>query len=111
MTNEEAIEALRLMNLRSVHPFLSWEEMKEVRDTAISVLQKQTKHEEAIKSLLSAKEELIAEQANAIEFVNLYKFEGSTTLERKAFSTFGAIMQTDSAILNILDELGEDEEK
>ena len=31
----EAIEALKLINLKKVHPFYDWEEMKEVRDTAI----------------------------------------------------------------------------
>ena len=38
MTENEAIEALRLINTSSVHPFYNWEEMAEVRDIAISVL-------------------------------------------------------------------------
>lgn len=38
MTENEAIEALRLINTSSVHPFYSWEEMTEVRDIAISAL-------------------------------------------------------------------------
>ena len=36
MTENEAIEALRLINTSRVHPFYSWEEMAEVRDIAIS---------------------------------------------------------------------------
>ena len=38
MTENEAIEALRLINTSRVHPFYSWEEMTEVRDIAISAL-------------------------------------------------------------------------
>lgn len=38
MTENEAIEALRLINTSRVHPFYSWEEMAEVRDIAISAL-------------------------------------------------------------------------
>ena len=38
MTENESIEALRLINTSSVHPFYSWEEMAEVRDIAISAL-------------------------------------------------------------------------
>lgn len=38
MTENEAIEALRLINTSRVHPFYSWEEMAEVRDIAISSL-------------------------------------------------------------------------
>ena len=38
MTENEAIEALRLINTSSVHPFYSWEEMAEVRDIAITAL-------------------------------------------------------------------------
>lgn len=41
MTAQEAIEALKLINLKSVHPFLSWEEMLEVRDFAIESIEKQ----------------------------------------------------------------------
>lgn len=41
MTNEEAINALKMMNLRGAHPFLHWEEMMEVRDMAISALRRQ----------------------------------------------------------------------
>lgn len=37
----EAIEALKYINLKSVHPFYNWEEMMEVRDTAIEALEKQ----------------------------------------------------------------------
>lgn len=37
----EAIEALKYINLKSVHPFYDWEEMMEVRDTAIEALEKQ----------------------------------------------------------------------
>ena len=40
MTPQEAVEALKLINLKSVHPFLSWEEMIEVRDIAIQALEK-----------------------------------------------------------------------
>lgn len=38
MTDKEAIEALKLINLKSVHPFYHWEEMMEVRDLALSAL-------------------------------------------------------------------------
>lgn len=38
MTNKEAIKALKHINLKRVHPFYSWEEMREVRDLAISAL-------------------------------------------------------------------------
>ena len=38
MTENEAIEALRLINTSRVHPFYNWEEMAEVRDIAISAL-------------------------------------------------------------------------
>lgn len=37
----EAIEALKYINHKSVHPFYDWEEMMEVRDTAIEALEKQ----------------------------------------------------------------------
>ena len=37
----EAIEALKIINLKRVHPFYDWEEMREVRDTAIEALEKQ----------------------------------------------------------------------
>lgn len=39
MTENEAIEALRLINTSRVHPFYSWEEMAEVRDIAISAIE------------------------------------------------------------------------
>ena len=39
MDRKEAINALKLINLKSVHPFLSWEEMLEVRNMAIAALQ------------------------------------------------------------------------
>ena len=38
MTENEAVEALRLINTSRVHPFYIWEEMAEVRDIAISAL-------------------------------------------------------------------------
>ena len=38
MTENESIEALRLINTSRVHPFYSWEEMAEVRDIAIFAL-------------------------------------------------------------------------
>lgn len=41
MTLEEAIKALKYINLKRVHPFYSWEEMAEVRNIAISALEKQ----------------------------------------------------------------------
>lgn len=41
MTPQEAIEALKLINLKRVHPFYSWEEMLEVRNIAIESLEKQ----------------------------------------------------------------------
>lgn len=39
MTDNEAIEALKLINLTRVHPFYSWEEMLEVRNLAVSALE------------------------------------------------------------------------
>lgn len=45
MTREEAIMALKMMNLVRTHPFLHWEEMMEVRDMAISALREQEKRE------------------------------------------------------------------
>ena len=39
MDRKEAINALKFINLKSVHPFLSWEEMLEVRNMAIEALQ------------------------------------------------------------------------
>ena len=41
MTPQEAISALKQINLKRVHPFYDWEEMSEVRDTAINALEKQ----------------------------------------------------------------------
>lgn len=38
MTEQEAIEALKLINTSRVHPFYSWEEMANVRDMAINAL-------------------------------------------------------------------------
>lgn len=43
MTYEEAIYALKYINLSRVHPFLSWEEMEEVRDMAIEALEEKAK--------------------------------------------------------------------
>lgn len=37
----EAIEALKIINLKRVHPFYDWEEMREIRDIAIEALEKQ----------------------------------------------------------------------
>ena len=45
MTREEAIMALKMMNLVRTHPFLHWEEMMEVRDMAISALREQEERE------------------------------------------------------------------
>ena len=39
MTENEVVEALRLINTSRVHPFYSWEEMAEVRDIAIKALE------------------------------------------------------------------------
>lgn len=39
MEIKEVIEALKHINLTRVHPFYSWEEMKEVRDMAIVALE------------------------------------------------------------------------
>ena len=41
MTPQEAINALKQINLKRVHPFYDWEEMLEVRDIAINALEKQ----------------------------------------------------------------------
>ena len=38
---KEAIGALKIINLKRVHPFYDWEEMREVRDVAIEALEKQ----------------------------------------------------------------------
>lgn len=38
MTEQEAIEALKLINTSRVHPFYSWEEMANARDMAINAL-------------------------------------------------------------------------
>lgn len=38
---KEAIEALKIINLKRVHPFYDWEEMREIRDIAIEALEKQ----------------------------------------------------------------------
>ena len=46
MTENEAIEALRLINTSRVHPFYSWEEMAEVRDIAISALKEIQRYRE-----------------------------------------------------------------
>lgn len=37
----EAIEALKIINLKRAHPFYDWEEMREIRDIAIEALEKQ----------------------------------------------------------------------
>ena len=50
MTPKEAIQALKQINLKRVHPFYSWEEMKEVRDIAIEALEKQIEKKPIIKS-------------------------------------------------------------
>ena len=39
-TIDEAIHALKHINLIRVHPFYSWEEMKEIRDMAIEALER-----------------------------------------------------------------------
>lgn len=41
MTAQEAVGALKLINLKGVHPFYDWEEMLEVRNVAIKALDKQ----------------------------------------------------------------------
>ena len=41
MSPNEAIGALKLINLKSVHPVYDWEEMLEVRNVAIKALEKQ----------------------------------------------------------------------
>ena len=46
MTENEAIEALRLINTSRVHPFYSWEEMAEVRDMAIKALKEVQQYRE-----------------------------------------------------------------
>lgn len=45
MTDREAIEALKLINLSRVHPFYDWEEMLAVRDLAIFALQERIDRE------------------------------------------------------------------
>lgn len=52
MTAEDAIQALKLINLTRVHPFYSWEEMMEVRDTAIEALEKQIPYKPKTEKLL-----------------------------------------------------------
>lgn len=46
MTENKAIEALRLINTSRVHPFYSLEEMAEVRDIAISALKEVQQYRE-----------------------------------------------------------------
>ena len=41
MTENEAKEALKLVNLKGVHPFYDWEEMMEVRNISMQALEKQ----------------------------------------------------------------------
>lgn len=41
MSPNEAIGALKLINLKGVHPFYDWEEMLEVRNVAIKALENQ----------------------------------------------------------------------
>lgn len=53
MTLEEAIKALKYINLKRVHPFYSWEEMAEVRNIAISALEKQIPKKPILKSGVS----------------------------------------------------------
>lgn len=46
MTEQEAIEALKIINLSRVHPFYDWEEMAEVRDMAIEALKEVQRYRE-----------------------------------------------------------------
>ena len=60
MTENEAIEALRLINTSRVHPFYSWEEMAEVRDIAISALKEVQQYREigTVEQMKNQKENL-----------------------------------------------------
>lgn len=46
VTEQEAIEALKIINLSRVHPFYDWEEMAEVRDMAIEALKEVRQYRE-----------------------------------------------------------------
>lgn len=68
MTEQHAIEALKNINLSRVHPFYNWEEMKEVRDTAISALKEIQNYRK-----LGTLEEL----ARAKKYIDLAKKHGT----------------------------------
>lgn len=58
VTEQEAIEALKIINLSRVHPFYDWEEMAEVRDMAIEALKEVRQYREigTVEECLEARE-------------------------------------------------------
>lgn len=76
MTENEAIEALRLINTSRVHPFYRWEEMAEVRDIAISAL-KETQQYREIGTVEECREAVEKQKAKKPEVIdqdfNYYK--------------------------------------
>ena len=69
MTENEAIEALRLINTSRVHPFYSWEEMAEVRDIAISALKEIQQYHE-IGSVEECREAVEKQKAKKPEVID-----------------------------------------
>ena len=69
MTENEAIEALRLINTSRVHPFYSWEEMAEVRDMAIKALEEIQQYREigTVKECREAVEKQKAKKPEVID--------------------------------------------
>ena len=69
MTENEAIEALRLINTSRVHPFYSWEEMAEVRDIAIKALEEIQQYREigTVKEFRKAVEKQKAKKPEVID--------------------------------------------
>ena len=58
MTENDAIETLKLINTSRVHPFYDWQEISEVRDIAISALKEIQQYREigTVKELKQLKE-------------------------------------------------------
>ena len=69
MTENEAIEALRLINTSRVHPFYSWEEMAEVRDIAIKALKEIQQYRE-IGSVEECREAVEKQKAKKPEVID-----------------------------------------
>lgn len=83
MTENEAIEALRLINTSRVHPFYSWEEMAEVRDIAIYALKEIQQYRE-IGASPERITELILEGSAAKRILGHYQKIGTVEEYREA---------------------------